>query len=166
MAAATPAPLRSRRFRLPPHVAFSATALTLSALYVAAGAPSPILSLLEQRWGFAPWVLTVAFAVYALGLLAALLVTGSLSDHVGRRPVLLGALALELIAMVMFAIAPNIGWVIAARSLQGVATGAATSAFTAAVVEQAPPRCAALRRRPHRYRRRRPAVGFGPPVAD
>jgi len=111
---------------------------TLSALYVAAGAPSPILSLLEQRWGFAPWVLTIAFAVYALGLLAALLVTGSLSDYVGRRPVMLGALALELVAMVMFAMAPNIGWVIAARILQGVATGAATSAFTAAVVEQAP----------------------------
>ena len=40
--------------------------------------------------------------------------------------------------MVMFAMAPSIGWVIAARILQGVATGAATSAFTAAVVEQAP----------------------------
>jgi MFS family permease len=83
-------------------------------------------------------VLTIAFAVYALGLLAALLVTGSLSDYVGRRPVMLGALALELVAMVMFAMAPKIGWVIATRILQGVATGAATSAFTAAVVEQAP----------------------------
>ncbi len=139
MPAAAVAPPRSRRLTLPPHVAFTATALTLSALYVAAGAPSPMLSLLEHRWGFAPWVLTVAFAVYALGLLAALLVTGSLSDYVGRRPVMLGALALELIAMVMFAMAPNIGWVIAARILQGVATGAATSAFTAAVLEQAPP---------------------------
>ena len=97
-----------------------------------------MLSLLEQRWGFAPWVLTVAFAAYAIGLLAALLVTGSLSDYVGRRPVPLGALALELAAMVMFALAPNISWVIAARVLQGVATGAASSAFTAAIVEQAP----------------------------
>ena len=135
MPAAAVAPPRSRRLTLPPHVAFTATALTLSALYVAAGAPSPMLSLLEHRWGFAPRVLIVAFAVYALGLLAALLVTGSLSDHVGRRPVMLGALALERIAMVMFAMAPNIGWVIAARILQGVAT----SAFTAAVLEQAPP---------------------------
>src|SRR6478735_6373174 len=91
MPAAAVAPPRSRRLTRPPHVAFTATALTLSALYVAAGAPSPILSLLEQRWGFAPWVLTIAFAVYALGLLAALLVTGSLSDYVGRRPVMLGA---------------------------------------------------------------------------
>jgi MFS family permease len=112
----------------------------LATLYVAAGAPSPMLSLLEQRWGFAPWVLTVAFAAYAIGLLAALLVTGSLSDYVGRRPVLLGALALELAAMVMFALAPNISWVIAARVLQGVAAGAASSAFTAAIVEQAPHR--------------------------
>jgi hypothetical protein len=63
MTTAIVAPLRSRRLTLPPQVAFTGTTLTLAALYVAAGAPSPILSLLEQRWGFAPRVLTVARTV-------------------------------------------------------------------------------------------------------
>ena len=133
------APARSAR-RLSPTSAFVATALTFAAFYLAAGAPTPLLVIFQQQWHFAAWVLTVAFAIYALGLLAALLVVGSLSDHIGRRPVLVAALVVELIAMVMFAVAPDVGWVIAARAIQGIATGAATSAFSASVVEHAPPR--------------------------
>ncbi|HTJ36796.1 MAG TPA: MFS transporter [Dactylosporangium sp.] len=142
MSAATlerPIAARPRRRTLPPAVAFTGAALAFASLYLAAGAPTPLLVLFEHQWGFAPWVLTVAFAAYAFGLLASLLVVGSLSDHIGRRPVLIGALAVELLSMVMFIFAPGIGWVIAARIVQGLATGAASSAFTAALVELAPP---------------------------
>ncbi|WP_432992840.1 MFS transporter [Dactylosporangium sp. CA-233914] len=130
----------ARRRTLPPAVAFTGAALAFASLYLAAGAPTPLLVLFEHEWGFAPWVLTVAFAAYAFGLLASLVVVGALSDHVGRRPVLIASLAVELAAMLMFVFAPNIGWVIAARVVQGVATGAASSAFTAALVELAPER--------------------------
>jgi MFS family permease len=125
---------------LPPGVAFAGAALAFAALYLAAGAPTPLLVQYEKQWGFSPDVLTIAFAVYSLALLAALLTTGSLSDHIGRRPVLIGAVLVELVAMVMFLVAPDIGWVIAARVVQGLATGAATSAFTASIVELAPAR--------------------------
>lgn len=125
---------------LPPGIAFAGAALAFAALYLAAGAPTPLLVLYEKQWGFSPDVLTIAFAVYSLALLAALLTTGSLSDHIGRRPVLIGAVLVELAAMVMFLVAPDIGWVIAARVVQGLATGAATSAFTASIVELAPAR--------------------------
>ncbi|MFF7598617.1 MFS transporter [Streptomyces mirabilis] len=130
---------RSRRL-LPPAAAFAGSAAVFATLYVAAGAPTPLLVVFEQQWHFPAWVLTVAFASYALGLLAALLVAGSLSDHIGRRPVLVGSLLVELGAMLMFVFAPDIGWVIAARTIQGIATGAATSAFSASVVEHAPER--------------------------
>ncbi|MFE2488395.1 MFS transporter [Streptomyces mirabilis] len=129
-------PGRSRRL-LPPAAAFAGSAAVFATLYVAAGAPTPLLVVFEQQWHFPAWVLTVAFASYALGLLAALLVAGSLSDHIGRRPVLVGSLLVELGAMLMFVFAPDIGWVIAARTIQGIATGAATSAFSASVVEHA-----------------------------
>ncbi|MBV6699427.1 MFS transporter [Kitasatospora aureofaciens] len=137
-----PASIQSARPRrlLPSSAAFAGSAAAFAALYVAAGAPTPLLVVLEQQWHFPPWVLTVAFASYALGLLAALLVAGSLSDHVGRRPVLIGSLVVELGAMLLFVFAVNIGWVIAARTIQGVATGAATSAFSASIVEHAPER--------------------------
>ncbi|MEU9289984.1 MFS transporter [Streptomyces sp. NPDC048275] len=132
-------PGRSRRL-LPSSTAFAGSAGVFAALYVAAGAPTPLLVVFEQQWHFPAWVLTVAFASYALGLLAALLVAGSLSDHIGRRPVLVGSLLVELGAMLMFVFASDIGWVIAARTVQGIATGAATSAFSASVVEHAPER--------------------------
>ena len=48
-----------------------------------------------MEWGFPVWLLTIAFAIYAIALLAALLIAGSLSDYIGRRPVLIGALAVE-----------------------------------------------------------------------
>ncbi|WP_459282144.1 MFS transporter [Arthrobacter sp. TMN-37] len=103
--------------------------MVFAAFFFAAGAPTPLLSLRQQEWGFSAGSLSIAFAVYALGLLAALLVGGSLSDHVGRRPVMLAALYMEVVSMLVFLLAPTITWVIVARALQGLATGVATSAF-------------------------------------
>jgi MFS family permease len=130
---------RVARRRLSPAAAFFGTAAVFAALFFAAGAPTPLLVQYQHKWGFSPGILTVAFASYTLALLAALLTAGSLSDHLGRRPVIAGALVIELAAMLVFLVAPNVGWVIAGRVVQGLATGIATSAFSAAVIELAPP---------------------------
>jgi Major Facilitator Superfamily len=132
--------VRAGRLTLPPMAAFVGTAIAFAGLYLAAGAPSPLFVRYQQEWGFPAGLLTIAFAAYAFALVIALVVAGSLSDFIGRRPVLIGALAVELAAMVMFIFAPNIGWVIAARVVQGLATGAATSAFSASLLELAPVR--------------------------
>ena len=79
------------------------------------------------------------FAVYALGLLGALVVTGSLSDHLGRRPTLLFALSLEIAGMLLFAEARSVLWLFAARILQGIATGIAMAAISAALIDLQPP---------------------------
>ncbi len=121
---------------------FIGLAAVFAAFFFAAGAPTPLLSLRQQEWGgFSAATLSIAFSIYAIGLLAALLIGGSLSDHLGgRRPVMLLALYGELLSMAVFIFAPSISWVIAARALQGLATGGlATSAFNAAIAEHAPP---------------------------
>src|SRR5260370_34604294 len=60
---------------------------TLFAFFLfAAGAPSPLYVVYEAMWHFSSLTLTAIFGVYALALLAALLTTGRLSDHLGRRP--------------------------------------------------------------------------------
>jgi MFS family permease len=120
-------------------VALTGAAITFTSLYLAAGALTPLLVVYREQWQFSAGVLTLAFAVYAVGFLVALLTLGSLSDRVGRRPVLIGALIVALASNVMFLVAPGIGWVIAGRIVQGLAGGAATTAFTAALVELAPP---------------------------
>jgi MFS family permease len=132
------APLARRPRTLPAGLALAGGAVTFTSLYLAAGALTPLLVLYREQAGFAASLLTLAFAVYAIGFLAALLTLGSLSDHVGRRPVLIGALIIQLASNLMFLMGPDIGWVIAARIVQGAATGAATTAFTAALVEVAP----------------------------
>ena len=65
---------------------------------------------------FPQTLLTLAFAVFAVGFLVAVLILGSLSDRVGRRPVLIGALIVQLASNVMFLVAPDIGWVIGPRA--------------------------------------------------
>jgi Major Facilitator Superfamily len=131
---------RAGRLTLPPQAAFIGTAIAFAGLYLAAGAPSPLFVQYQQAWGFPAGLLTIAFAAYAFALVLALLIAGSLSDFVGRRPVLIGALAVELASMVMFLFASNIWWIIAARVVQGLATGAATSTFSATLLELAPDR--------------------------
>jgi MFS family permease len=120
-------------------LALTGEAIAFTSLYAAAGALMPLLVVYQEQWQFPPMLLTLAFAVFAVGFLAAVLTAGSLSDHVGRRPVLVGALIIQLISNVMFLVAPDVEWVIAGRIVQGLATGAATTAFTAALVELAPP---------------------------
>src|SRR6204780_594576 len=131
--AARKAEARSR-FRLPPAASFVAMAAAFAAFFIAAGAPTPLLPIYEAKWNFPASMVTVAFGVYAIALLLTLLIVGSLSDHIGRRPLLIGALALELVSMLVFLVSPSISWIIAARILQGVATAAATTSFTAAIL--------------------------------
>lgn len=109
-----------------------------AAFFIAAGAPTPLLPIYEAHWNFPASMVTVAFGVYAIALLLTLLIIGSLSDHIGRRPLLIGALALELVSMLVFLVSPSITWIIVARIIQGVATAAATSSFSAAILELAP----------------------------
>jgi MFS family permease len=109
---------------------------TLSAF--ASSAPSPLYVVWQHEWGFSAITLTSVFAVYAIALLGALLVAGSLSDHLGRRPVLLLALGIEIVAMVGFAEAASVGWLFAARVLQGVATGMAFGTLSAGLLDLQP----------------------------
>lgn len=109
--------------------------IVLFLYFAAAAAPSPLLPLLLKQWQFEPWLLTFAFAVYAIAILVALLVVGRLSDHIGRRPVILGATALELASMILFLVSDNIWLFVVARTLQGLATGAATGAISAAIAD-------------------------------
>jgi predicted MFS family arabinose efflux permease len=73
------------------------------------------------------------------GLLASLLVVGALSDHVGRKPVLVGALALEAVSFAVFLGAGGVTALLVARVLQGIATGAAITTLGATMVDLAPP---------------------------
>jgi MFS family permease len=102
--------------------------------------PSPLYRTYSVLWHFSPLTLTLVYATYAFGVLASLLLAGGLSDDVGRRPVLLGALGLLMASTVVFMVADSDVWLFVARGLQGVATGAALSAASAALLDLHPRR--------------------------
>ncbi|WP_326834866.1 MFS transporter [Amycolatopsis rhabdoformis] len=107
-------------------------------LMASTSAPSPIYPVYLQRWGFSVTVLTVVFAVYVAGLVVALLTVGSLSDHIGRRPVLIASLLVAAAGTALFWAADGVGVLVIARIVQGLATGMATGALAAELVELSP----------------------------
>ncbi|MGW4669127.1 MFS transporter [Streptomyces sp. NPDC004324] len=126
---------RRRRPLLADSVAFWGVGAVLATFMFAASAPAPLYKVYAARWSFSALTLTTVFALYALGLLVALLVTGRLSDHLGRRPVILAAIVLEIAAMVCFIGANSTAVLGLARVVQGLATGCALGPLSAALAE-------------------------------
>ena len=98
-------------------------------------APTPLYPVYQAEWGFSALTTTEIFGIYALALLGSLLVAGRLSDHVGRRPVLIVATLVQAVAMLMFATANGVAALMLARVVQGLATGAALGAVGAGMLD-------------------------------
>src|SRR5215470_4352796 len=98
-------------------------------------APTPLYPVYQADWGFSALTTTEIFGIYALALLGTLLVAGRLSDHVGRRPVLIVATLVQAVVMLMFATANGVAALMLARVVQGVATGAALGAVGAGMLD-------------------------------
>ncbi|EJM58118.1 arabinose efflux permease family protein [Pseudomonas sp. GM49] len=110
-------------------------AVTLLSFLAASTAPTPLYHLYQEQMQFSAATLTLIFAVYALSLLAALLTVGSLSDYLGRKPVIFTAVVLNVLAMLLFIYADSVAWLISARVLQGFATGMATAVLGATLLD-------------------------------
>ncbi|MFC4588781.1 MFS transporter [Sphaerisporangium corydalis] len=130
---AAPAPVRPGR--LSTGSAFYLQVSILVFFLAGSSAPTPLYSTYQTEWGFSPITVTVVFGVYAVAVLAALLVFGSLSDHVGRRPVLLAAVVLQAVTMLVFATAGGVPELLLARIVQGLSTGAAAGALGAGMLD-------------------------------
>jgi MFS family permease len=108
------------------------TAMTFAA---SGAAPTTLYQRYQETFGLTPFILTVIFGAYVLSLLGALLTVGSLSDYIGRRPAILAALSLNVVAMIIFISADSAATLIAARAVQGFATGLATATLGAAIMD-------------------------------
>lgn len=135
---AAPAALTRGR-RLPRPACFAAVTAILVLFQAASSALAPMYVVYQRLWGFSSATLTLIFAIYVFALLGSLLVVGSLSDHLGRRPVLLAGIALNMAAITMFLFASGVTALLAARAVQGVATGIALPALGAGLVDFDPP---------------------------
>jgi predicted MFS family arabinose efflux permease len=110
------------------------------ALLAASSAPTPIYAIYQAEWGFSPITTTIVFGSYAVSVLVSLLTLGKLSDHVGRKPVLLVALVVQALTMIIMATAGGVPELVIGRVVQGITTGAAIGAIGAAMLDVDPKR--------------------------
>lgn len=101
--------------------------------------PTPLYGLYQEQIGFSELMVTVVFAVYAVAVITVLLVAGNYSDEAGRRPVLLGAMALSAASAGCFLLQNGLPLLFVGRLLSGCAAGLLSGAATAAVIELAGP---------------------------
>jgi MFS family permease len=132
MVSPAPPDTRSRTF------GFAVMGVGAFTLTASSSAPSPLYPVYQEMWGFSAAVLTVVFAIYVVSLLATLLTVGSLSDRIGRRPIVGSAMLILAISMGVFIFSDSAEWLIAARVIQGVAMGTATGALAAGVIDLQP----------------------------
>ncbi|MDP0400098.1 MFS transporter [Tsukamurella strandjordii] len=113
--------------------------LTLLALALGvSGLPSPLYPIYQQQWHLSALSTTLVFAVYAIGALGAALTVGPISDAIGRKPVLLVAVATILVGLVIFLFAGAEWQLILARFLHGAAIGSITVVAGAALLDVRP----------------------------
>ena len=125
---------RSGRRTLPDAAAFWILAVLFLMLFYASAAASPLYRVYQVQFRFSSATLTAVFAVYVLVLLVTLLFFGSVSDYLGRLPVIITALVLSAAGCAVFLAAHGVGALYLARSLQGIATGLASGAIGAALI--------------------------------
>jgi predicted MFS family arabinose efflux permease len=121
--------------RIPPPIAFGLLTLILVSMLSSSNALTPLYPIYEARWDLSALDVTAIFGVYAFAVLASLLVLGSLSDHVGRRPVTVAVLILQAGLMAVFATASGLDALLVARVAQGLVMGAAVGAVGAWIVD-------------------------------
>ena len=114
---------------------FWSSAVVLALSLWASGAPSVLYPVYAAEWNLPAVVTTSVFGAYPLALLIVLLFFGSLSDTIGRRRSMLIGIALITLAAIIFAVAPNVGFLFLGRVMQGIGTGFAIGAASAALVE-------------------------------
>src|SRR5258708_28039798 len=125
---------------LSPRVSFFLLASITVSFLAGSLAPTPLYPVYQVEWGFSALTTTEIFGIYALALLGSLLFAGRLSDHVGRRPVLIVATLVQAGVLFMFATPNGVGALMLARVAQRSCAGGAPRARGAVLVALHPAR--------------------------
>jgi MFS family permease len=122
---------RSRPARLPHHAGFWVTAVAFLLMMAFNTVPTPLYALYQQRDGFPTVMVTVIFAAYSIGVMLSLYLAGHLSDRVGRRPIILTAVVIEIAAALLFLVWSDPVGLVVARFVAGLGIGVLTATATA-----------------------------------
>lgn len=117
---------------------FLAIAATFAVTMMGTTLPTPLYPIYQATLGFSELIITVIFAAYAVGVIGALIVTGSWSDQIGRRPLLALGVCFSAASAVAFLCGGSLTPLLIGRVLSGISAGIFTGTATVAVVELSP----------------------------
>jgi MFS family permease len=100
---------------------------------------TPLIPLYQGRYGLSNGELTLLFATYTATVVPTMLLMGNLSDLVGRRRVMLPAMAAITLGSIVFGFSDSVPLLFVGRVLQGLAVGGFLGVGTALVVDHAAP---------------------------
>jgi MFS family permease len=98
---------------------------------------TPLLPLYQQDFGLSTGTATLLFVTYTITVCPTMLIAGNLSDRLGRKRILLPAMAVMTLASLVFALAESVPLLFAGRVLQGLAIGGFLGVGSAFVIDHA-----------------------------
>lgn len=98
---------------------------------------TPLLPLYQRDFGLSTGTATLLFVTYTVTVCPTMLIAGNLSDRLGRKRLLLPAMAVMTLASLVFALAESVPLLFAGRVLQGLAIGGFLGVGAAFVVDHA-----------------------------
>jgi len=116
---------------MPPRSNPALLAFALCLITLAVNLQAPLYITYADLSGQGAAATAVAFSAYVVGVLPVLLALGGLADRVGRRPLIIAALLLSMLATLLMLLAPGLQTLALARLVLGLGTGLATATATA-----------------------------------
>jgi MFS family permease len=107
----------------------------ITALFAGSTVLTPLYIIYQQSLGFSGITLTLIYAAYVLGNLAALLIFGRVSDRWGRRRSAAAAFAVAILSAVIFLFDGNLVSLYLGRILSGLSIGVGAGTGTAWLAE-------------------------------
>jgi predicted MFS family arabinose efflux permease len=101
-------------------------ALLIGVAFMGSGLITPLYDIYQRAFHFSEVTLTLIYAAYVVGNVAALLFFGKFSDRIGRRRVGMASILLGIVSVFFFLFAKSTLWLYVARVFSGVAVGLAS----------------------------------------
>ena len=127
--------LRTRVLDYRGGAAVSSVAVMIGLLFAGSTLLTPLYVIYKDRFGFSQVTLTLIYAIYVAGNLAALLLFGRVSDKLGRRWAALAAVLIAISSTIVFLFAGSTSALFVGRFLSGLALGIGSGTTTAWLAE-------------------------------
>jgi MFS family permease len=116
----------TQRTELHGTAAFTAVAILIAGAFGLSTLLTPLYLIYQKAFGFSQVTLTLIYAAYVIGNIAALLFIGRISDRIGRRMTALPAVGILILAALVLLFANGVAALYAGRILTGLGIGIAS----------------------------------------